>query len=178
MKVQHEQMLAMFLRPGSVEMGFRRSGMAMMTYNAGGMFLCHRHVERWIRTDEPRILSLAISDAALSAACDEVSADTELRGVTQLSDPRVSALVQAVNAERIAEFPSGQLFLDSVEQALAVALVDGYAVRPHSVRRNYRGGLGPARLRTIKEFVHAKMEDQLTLADMARLVNLSPAHFS
>jgi AraC family transcriptional regulator len=178
LKVQHEQILGMFLRPGSLEMGFRRSEMATMTYDAGGMFLCHRRVERWIRTDEPRILSLAISDAALNAACDEVSADTELRGMPQLSDPRVSALVEAVNAERIAGFPSGQLFLDSVEQALAIALVDGYAVRPHSVRRNYQGGLGPARLRTIKEFVIAKMEDQLTLAEMAQSVNLSPAHFS
>jgi hypothetical protein len=34
-------------------------------------------------------------------------------------------LVEAVNAERIAGFPSGRLFLDSVEQALAVALVNG-----------------------------------------------------
>jgi hypothetical protein len=42
---------------------------------------------------------------------------------------RVGALAAAVNAERVAGFPSGRLFLDSVEQALAVALVNGYAVR-------------------------------------------------
>jgi AraC family transcriptional regulator len=81
-----------------------------------------------------------------------------LRGVAQLVDPRIGALVSAVDAERIAGFPSGRLFLDSVEQALAVALVDSYAVHPRSVRK-HRGGLGPARLRTIKELVHAKMED-------------------
>ena len=34
-----------------------------------------------------------------------------------------------VNAEKVGGFPSGRLFLDSVEQALAVALVAGYAVR-------------------------------------------------
>ena len=178
MSVQHEQILAMFLRPGSIELGFRRSEMARLAYDAGEMFLCHRHAERWVRTDdEPRILSLAISDEALRAACDEVSADTELRGVAQLTDPRVSALVVAVNAERIAGFPSGQLFLDSVEQALAVALVDGYALRPRCLRR-YRGGLGPARLRTINELVHAKIKDELTLIEMAQSVDLSPAHFS
>jgi AraC-like DNA-binding protein len=77
------------------------------------MLLCHRHVQRWIRTDEPEVLSLAISDTALRAACDEVSADTELRGVAQLVDPRVGALVAAVNAERIAGFPSGRMFRES-----------------------------------------------------------------
>jgi AraC family transcriptional regulator len=82
-----------------------------------------------------------------------------------------------VNAERIAGFPNGRLFLDFVEQALAVALVNGYAVRHRSVRL-HRGGLGPARLRTIKELVHAKMEDELRLCEMAQSVGLSPAHFS
>ena len=176
-RVQHEQILGMFLRPGSIELGFRRSEMARVKYDAGTMFLCQRHVERWIRTDEPHILSLAISDAALRAAFDEGSGDTELRGVAQLVDPRVGALVGAVNAERIAGFPSGRLFLDSIEQALAVALVNGYAVRPGS-RRTYQGGLSPARLRTIKDLVHAKMENELTLIEMAQSVSLSPTYFS
>jgi AraC family transcriptional regulator len=176
-RVQHEQILGMFLRPGSIELGFRRSEMARLKYDAGAMFLCQRHVERWIRTDEPHILSLAISDTALRAAFDEGSGDTELRGMAQLVDPRVGALVGAVNAERIAGFPSGRLFLDSIEQALAVALVNGYAVRPRS-RGTYQGGLSPARLRTIKDLVHAKMENDLTLIEMAQSVSLSPAHFS
>src|SRR5262250_2558325 len=92
-------------------------------------------------------------------------------------DARLAALMLAVNAERIAGFPSGPLFLDSVEQALAAALVDAYAGRSHSVR-TFRGGLGPARLRTVKELVHAKMEHELTLLEMAQSVELSTAHFS
>src|SRR5437660_11855416 len=43
--------------------------------------------------------------------------------------PILSAMVAAVDAEMVAGFPSGRLFLDSVEQAMAVALVNGYAVR-------------------------------------------------
>ena len=177
LRVSHEQLLAMFLRPGSIEAGFRRSEMVRLTYSEGGMLLCHRYKERWFRTDELHILSLAISDEALKAACDDANGDTELRGVWQLVDPRVSALVAAVNAERIAGFPNGRLFLDSIEQALAVALVAGYAVRARTLRR-YRGGLGPARLRTVTELVHAKMEDDLTLIEMAQSVELSPAHFA
>jgi hypothetical protein len=56
MSVRHEQTLAMFLRPGSIELGFRRFEMTRLAYDAGAMFLCHRHVERWVRADdEPRI---------------------------------------------------------------------------------------------------------------------------
>ena len=42
----------------------------------------------------------------------------------------------------------------------------------------YRGGLGSARLRTIKDLVHAKMEDDLSLDEMAQSVGLSTAHFA
>ena len=86
-------------------------------------------------------------------------------------------MVAAVDAEMVAGFPSGRLFLDSVEQAMAVALVNGHAVR-HRPVQIYRGGLGPARLRRIKELVHAKMEDDLSLDEMAQSVGLSTAHFA
>jgi AraC-like DNA-binding protein len=69
------------------------------------------------------------------------------------------------------------LTLDSVEQALAVALVNRYAVRRPSPRI-YRGGLTPARLRRIIELVAAKIDDDLTLEEMAESVELSRAHFS
>jgi DNA-binding GntR family transcriptional regulator/AraC-like DNA-binding protein len=60
---------------------------------------------------------------------------------------------------------------------LCLAPVDGYAVERRS-ERTYRGGLGPARMRRIKELVHAKMEDELTIDEMAQSVGLSTAHFS
>src|SRR5258708_15817701 len=44
--------------------------------------------------------------------------------------------------------------------------------------RTHRGGLGSARLRRIKEFVDANMEDEFTLHEMAQSVELSTAHFS
>src|SRR5215469_14235729 len=103
-----------------------------------------------------------------------MSGEVELRHQCRLVDSRVGGLVAAVNAERIAGFPSGRLFLDSIEQALALLLIRGYVVR-HRFVRPFRGGLDPARLRTIKELVHAKMEDDLTLTEMAQSVQLSPA---
>jgi AraC family transcriptional regulator len=175
--VHHGQVLAMVLRPGSIEVGLRRSEMSRLTFAAGEMFLCHRHEEKWIRTDDLHYLSIVISDSALTAACHQTSVEVELRRKCRLVDTRVGSLFAAVNAERIARFPSGRLFLDSVEQALALALVTGYALGHHPVR-TYRGGLGPARLREVMELVHTKIGDDLTLEAMAGSVGLSTAHFS
>jgi len=177
MWVKHQSVLAMALRPGSIELGLRRSEMTRLTFGADEMSLIPRHLEKWFRNEDLHGLCIAISDAALTAASDGTSGEVELRRVDKLVDARLGTLVEAVNAERIAGFPSGGLFLDSVEQALAVALVNGYAVR-HRSAQTHRGGLGSARLRRIKEFVHAKMEDELTLCEMAQSVELSTAHFS
>jgi AraC family transcriptional regulator len=177
MRVNHDQVLAMLLRPGAVEMGRRKSELTRFTYDAGEMILASRHVETWARTDSVHYLSLAISDAALTAACDGNAGEIELRGTPKLVDSRVRALVAAVNAERIAGFPGGQLFLDSVEQALAVALISGHGVGDCSVRV-YRGGLGAARLRRVTDLVHAEIEDELSLDKLAEAAGLSTAHFS
>jgi len=175
--VQHGQVLAMTLRPGFIAVGLRRSEMTKSSYATGEVILPRRHVEEWVQTDGIDLLVLGISDTALRSAYGGTSPEVELRYEPKLVDSRVSALVAAVNAERIAGFPSGRLFLDSVEQALAAALVDGHAVRRPSPR-TYRGGLTPGRLRRVIELVHAKMEDGLTLEEMAESAGLSIAHFS
>jgi len=115
--------------------------MTRFTFGAGEMCLVPRHVETWLRTDDLHYLylSVGISDAALAAGCDGTRGNVELRRVESLIDARVGALSAAVNAERVAGFPSGRLFLDSVEQALAVALVNGYAVRHRSVQTHGAG---------------------------------------
>jgi AraC family transcriptional regulator len=175
--VRDDNVLAWALRQGSVEVGSRRSEITTLTYDAGEMRLIPRHLEKWVRSQDLQYLSIAISDAALAAACNAPSGAIELPRVDNLVDARVGALAAAVNAERLAGFPSGRLFLDSVEQAIAVALVDGHAMRRPPVQ-THRGGLGPTRLRRIKELVYAKIEDELSLHEMARSVGLSVSHFS
>ncbi len=177
MWVKHQAVLAMALQRGSIEMGLRRSEMIRLTYDAGEMSLVPRHFEKWFRNEDLHGLCIAISDVALTEASDGTSGEIELRRVDNLVDARLRALLEAMNAERIAGFPNGKLFLDSVEQALAVALVNGYAVR-HRCVQTHRGGLGSARLRRIKEFVDTKIEDELTLHEMAQSVELSRAHFA
>jgi AraC family transcriptional regulator len=175
--VRHDQAFAMMLRPGSIEWGPTRSSMEKFEYTAGNLALCDRHVGEWVGRMNVSHLQLGISDGALMACSDGAYGEVELRPSRKFADPRLSAMAAAVHAEMVAGFPSGRLFLDSVEQAMAVTLVNGHAVRHRPVQM-YRGGLGSARLRRIKELVHSKMEDDLSLEDMAQSVGLSTAHFA
>jgi len=175
--VRHDQAFAMMLRPGSIEWGAKRCALEKFEYSAGDLALCHRHVGEWVGLMNVSHLQLGISDEALMACSDGAYGEVELRPSRKFADPRLSAMVAAVHAEMVAGFPSGRLFLDSVEQAMAITLVNGHAVR-HRPVRIYRGGLGSARLRKIKELVHAKMEDDLSLDEMAQSVGLSTAHFA
>jgi len=175
--VRHDQAFAMMLRPGSIEWGTKRSALEKFDYGPGDLALCDRHVGEWVGLMNVTHLQLGISDAALMACSDGAYGEVELRASRKFADPRLSAMVAAVDAEMVAGFPSGRLFLDSIEQAMAVALVNGHAVR-HRPVQIYRGGLGSTRLRRIKELVHAKIEDDLSLDEMAQSVGLSTAHFA
>jgi AraC family transcriptional regulator len=169
--------IRMALRPGVIEVGSGPSALKPVTYEGGEIRLYPCDSEKWIGSADLHVLSIDIADAVLTAACHAHRGQIELRRHADLTDPRVVALVSAVNAERDAGYPSGRLFLDSVEQALALSLVDGYAIRRPSPAI-YRGGLAPARLRTLTEFVQAKIDEDVTLEQMADSVNLSVAHFS
>jgi AraC family transcriptional regulator len=167
----------MMLRPGGIEWGSKRSALETFDYAVGDLALCDRHQGEWVGLMNVPHLQLGISDAALMACSDGAYGEVELRPSRKFADPRLSAMVAAVHAEMVAGFPSGRLFLDSVEQAMAVTLVNGHAIRHRPVQL-YRGGLGSARLRRIKELVHAKMEEDLSLDEMAQSVELSTAHFA
>jgi AraC family transcriptional regulator len=175
--VRHDQAFAMMLRPGSIEWGPKRRALEKFDYKAGDIALCHRHVGEWVGLMNVSHLQLGISDAALMASSDGAYGEVELRPSRKFANPRLSALVAAVHAEMVVGFPSGRLFLDSVEQAMAITLVKDHAVR-HRPVQIYQGGLGAARLRRIKELIDAKMEDDLSLDEMAQSVGLSTAHFA
>src|SRR5215469_12403242 len=176
MRVQDDHVLAMMLRHGAIEVGARRSTIQRVTFQAGAIGFLPRHSERWVGSGNQERLLLGISDTALSAAREGMRGPVELGHRCKMADVRLAALARAVNAERIVGFPSGRVFLDSIEQAIAAALIDAFEGRNRSVPE-LRGGLGPGRLRRITELVHSKMEDELTLLEMSQAVDLSPAIF-
>src|SRR4029077_20030242 len=143
--VRHDQAFAMMVRPGSIEWGSKRSALEKFDYAVCDLALCDRHEGEWVGLMNVSHLQVGISDAALMASSDGAYGEVELHPSRKFADPCLSAMVAAVEAEMVAGFPSGRLFLDSIEQAMAVALVNLHAIR-HRPVQIYQGGLGSARL--------------------------------
>src|SRR5260221_6920683 len=155
--VRHDQAFAMMLGPGSIEWGSKRSALEKFAYRAGDLALCDRHQGEWVGLMKVPHLEFGISDAALMAASEEPNGEVELRPHRKFADSRLGTLATVVHAEMVAGFPSGRLFLDSIEQAMAVALGGSPAVR-HRSARGSRGGLGPPAVGRMKELGPPQLE--------------------
>src|SRR5947207_12139342 len=140
--VRHEQACAMMLGPGSIEWGSKRSSLEKFAYTAGDLALCDRHQGEWVGLMKVPHLQFGISDAALMAASEQPNGEVELRPHRKFADSRLGTLATIVHAELVAGFPSGRLFLDSIEQAMAVAVVRIKAVI-HRPMRIFCGRLAP-----------------------------------
>src|SRR5499433_3496646 len=112
--VNEEQILGMTLRAGSMEIGLRPFALQRITFDAGLMGLCPPQSEYWVGTCDMTHVTMTISDEALMAASDGGGSRIELRLERELMDSRLHALATAVDVERVAGFPSGRLFLDSI----------------------------------------------------------------
>jgi hypothetical protein len=142
--VRNDQAFAMMLRAGSIEWGSKRTALQKFNYAAGDLALCDRHQGEWVGLMNVQHLQLGVSDAALLASSDGAYGEVELRYSRKFADARLSAMVAAVHAEMLAGFPSGRLFLDSVEQAMAVALACAdipRRTRPSALAKDQ--GVGP-----------------------------------
>nr|WP_225887147.1 AraC family transcriptional regulator [Nodosilinea nodulosa] len=72
---------------------------------------------------------------------------------------------------------SNQLYLDSLANVLAVNLLRHYGAI-HIQVPTYEGGLPSYQLRQVLDYIDAHLGSDISLADLAQLVDMSPFHFS
>ena len=149
------------------------------THEAVKSVVCKRNHPESLRWQDPAsLLFVRIGDTALQeAARSLLSRDhIELRPELRVTDDRITNLLYALEAERACGYQAGNLFIDSIEAALAAMLVtspDRIQSKP-AVRQ---GGLPPRRMRRVLEFIHANIGKQLTLENIAACAELSSSHF-
>jgi len=173
-----DQVLTLYMRRCRVEYGSRAGDLRSLILTKGSVVIEKRGCEQIFRLDSPTsTLTVRLSDSALTQAAeaspgirDYVPADRAAR------DRRLSSLLYALERERIHGYPAGRLFVDGIEQALAAILVnyDGIACRTLQV---FKGGLAPYRMKRVNEFIHARIEEEITLNELAQAAGLSPSHF-
>jgi AraC family transcriptional regulator len=172
------QYVVMMLQPGGVDLRIDGGPTERLKYAAGDIVLCCRHIVGFARSrDQMKMLRFELSDLYLSEAAGEANKEIELQSIPKLKDSRIRALMTAVNIERASGFPSGQLFLQSMEAALAAILVQTYSLSVKT-RRPIKGGLSDISRRNVIDFVRSRISENISLADMAAVAGLSITHFS
>ncbi|WP_213807789.1 AraC family transcriptional regulator [Granulicella sp. dw_53] len=147
-------------------------------YVAGDIALVPRQTVGFVQSREQiEFLRFELSDLRLSEAAVEANREIGFQSIPKLKDLRIRALMTAVNIERASGFPSGQLFLQSIEMALAAVLVKAYALSIKT-RRPIKGGLSDVGRRNVTDLVRSRISEDISLADMAAVTGLSITHFS
>ncbi len=93
------------------------------------------------------------------------------------SDPLISSVGLALLAELESKGLGGRLYAESLANVLAVHLLRHYTSAGGSAQR-FTGGLSGRRLRRVMAFIADNYESDLSLADLARVSEMSAFHFA
>ena len=92
-------------------------------------------------------------------------------------DPLLQHLALVLQAAVEGEGVAGQLYAESLADALVVHFLKRYAtVRP--ALQEVTGGLSPYKLRRTTAYIQAHLAQELSLATLAAVAQTSPAHFA
>ena len=178
--LHEDQLLHFFMKPAVIDFSLRDAAIARIPVAPGQAVFCPRNEWHNIRWDEGiSVLSIRIPDSALVEAARERLTDRsfEIVPTNVVTDDRLTHLLFALDAERARGYSTGRLFVDSIETALANILLTSFntfAPRPIPGK----GGMAPHVIRRVVDFMHANMDKQIRLKDLADCAGLSLSHFS
>jgi AraC family transcriptional regulator len=177
--MQHQQSLAKVLSPGRYKHGISRNKLFDYTYAAGDLIVCNRGIDEFVRWEsEIQILKVDLPEDAFQAIAEEAGAEAvEIRSSTKFEDKRVEALLSAIQAEEEGGALSGRLYMDSIAQALASALVQLRGNLKRSLP-HFHCGLTPTQLSRVKQVVYGRMQQEISLKQMADAAGLSTNYFN
>jgi AraC family transcriptional regulator len=175
-----DQLLHFFMKPAVLGYSLKDAAIAKIPVATGQAVFCPRKERHNIRWDEGiSVLSIRIPDSAIMEAARERLTERSLEIVPEqvVTDDRLTHLLFALDGERARDYSAGKLFVDCIETALANILLTSFnTFTPRSISGN--GGLAPLALRRVVEFMHANMDKQVGLKDLADCAGLSLSHFS
>jgi len=94
-----------------------------------------------------------------------------------LCDPQAHRLIQTLQSEVENGCPTGNLFGEMIGNSLIVYLSERYSTdSPRNAPT--RGGLSGRRLNRVLEYIHANLESEMHLRELAETAELSSFHFA
>jgi AraC family transcriptional regulator len=133
-----------------------------------------------VRSDGPiRFLALSLSVETMEQALPEPFTKRPVKLASLMagpSDPVLTHLLYAIEAEVKAGCPAGRLLLEGLANTTAFYMAQRYGMFPPSKPRQY-GGLTRDRLARVVEYIEAHLATDLSVAELAGVACLSPYHF-
>lgn len=148
---------------------------------AGQAHLGHGHRALWIRCMAPAaFFSFGMDQAFIRRIWQSAfdgAGDCSLKLSIGLEDPVIRHFGLLGRRELEHGSAGGRLYAEGLATAFAIHLLRNYSLslRPLSP---YKGGLAPAQLRRVIEYVRAHIGDELSLVELAEVAGLSPHHFA
>ncbi|WP_438030631.1 helix-turn-helix domain-containing protein [Sorangium sp. So ce233] len=128
----------------------------------------------WEEEDAGTSLILHLSPSLLRRAAMDMGRNPDTVGLDprhQLRDPQVEHIAWALDAERVAGYPSGLLYTESLGLALAVHLLGRAAAPSRSPR-----GLSRQQLRRVTAYIEEHLDQSLSLERLAGVAEISASH--
>ncbi|MCU0569812.1 MAG: AraC family transcriptional regulator [Oculatellaceae cyanobacterium Prado106] len=130
--------------------------------------------DHYLHVQIPAQFLQSVAQQALELDPDRVELMTEFR----VRDPQLEQTLMLLRAElHKGGGWVGRLYVESLANVLAVNLLREYSsTQPRVVQ--YAGGLGDRKILQISDYIHAHLDQEIKLADLANLAGISPYHFS
>ena len=118
-----------------------------------------------------------LAPTVMLAVAEELGADASVKTDGAVRDERIDAIASLLEAEIEAGCPSGRLYGEHLAYALGAHLIHRFArLREAGEATGHR--LRNGKLAAVLEHIQAHADTDLSLSDLAKVVQLSPFHFS
>lgn len=130
--------------------------------------------DEWSQHELGVALLLVFPPSLLTRTAAEMGLDTRRAGLelrNHFRDAGIEHIAWALHTEQEQGYPTGELYSESLANALAMRLLGAYS----SVNK-LRGGLSRQNLQRLTIFIEEHLDQDLSLASLARVANISVSH--
>ncbi|MEL6320663.1 MAG: AraC family transcriptional regulator [Cyanobacteria bacterium J06626_14] len=180
-KNDHTLWVSLSSRP--IQLCHTQGGQTMMDlYGRGDMVITPANTRLFARWEsDDHVLQIRLNTQFL----DRIAQDTletnsdrlELHPKFKVRDAQLEAIAFMLHTEHQQNQSSNQLYWDSLTNVLAVNLLQRHGVEQLSLP-TYAGGLPRYQLSQVLDFIDAHLDEEVKLANLAQVTDMSPYHFS
>ena len=143
------------------------------------MIVIPANVLHWARWDaEHYYINLSLDPGVFKRYAAQLVEVDAIELVPHLAkpDPLIYGLALALKTELESNQLDGRLYTDSLTTTLVTHLLRHYCARKNTIP-TYFGGLPKSQLRQVIEYIYDHLDQGLTLAELAAVVQMSPNYF-